>query len=84
VINLILKFIKRMVLKKHKYPASVLIQKQNSTVIFEVEVNWYDEDLNPVSVVREVQSDKRFSIRYEEMLEFKEFTGRDRSVGNTI
>ena len=49
-----------------------------------IEFNWFDQDLLPISLVREVHSGKKFSVNHYEMYEFKEFQGRDRTVGNSI
>lgn len=69
---------------KHDYPAGILIHRKNGKVIFEIEFNWFDEDLIPVSIVREVQSGKIASIRYFEMKEFKEYSGNNPNAGNTL
>lgn len=61
--------------QKHKYPASCLVRRKNGDVVFEIEFNWYDEANEPVSVVRNVTTDKIFSIRHNEMHEFVEHTG---------
>lgn len=73
--KLISKLYRRFFLKKHKFPPTVYIHHRKGAVVFEVELNWYDEDLQPVSLVREVKSGKSFSIRYSEMLEFVELSG---------
>lgn len=85
--NLIKKFIGflflRYVKAKHKYPTSVLVhRKTNATLVFEIEFNWFDENMEPVSIVRDVKTQKIFSIRGNEMLEFVEYTGNDPNVGN--
>jgi hypothetical protein len=71
LIKLFLKYI----LKKHVFPAGVLIHRINGLVLFETEFTWYDEDLQPVLVIREVKSNKIFSIRGDEAKEFKEYSG---------
>lgn len=83
-LGLIKFLIKNKFIKQHEYPPSTLIHRRKAKVIYEVEFNWYDQDLLPISVVREVHSGKKFSINYYEMYEFKEFQGKDRTVGNTI
>lgn len=76
-------------LKQHPYPPSTLIhrgdsEKGCSTVLFEIEFNWYDHELNPVSIVRQCKTGKQFSVSFFELLEFREFQGKDRTAGNTI
>lgn len=80
----VLRFFKRFFLKKHQYPAGILIHRRKAVVLFEIEFNWYDEDLNPVSVVREVKSNKTYSVRHDEMFEFKEYSGSDPNAGNAL
>ena len=64
--------------KKHKYPPSCLVhRKLNGSLVFEIEFNWYDENYEPVSIVRDIKTTKVFSIRYLEMKEFVEYTGLD-------
>ena len=78
------KLFKKHVIKKHKYPAGCLIHRRNAGVIFEIEFNWFDEDLEPVSVVREVKSNKIFSVRYLEMMDFVEYSGSDPNPGTVL
>lgn len=73
----------RFFLKKHKFPPASLIHRKNR-VLFEIEFNWYDESFQPVSIVREIKSGKIFSIRFDEMLEFREYSGDDPNAGSTI
>lgn len=82
--QLLTKLYIKYMLKKHKYPASTLIHRKHAKVIFEIEFNWYDENFEPVSVVREVLSNKIFSIRSDEMKEFVEYTGSDPNAGAAI
>lgn len=83
--NFILKFfVKNKFVEQHQYPASTLIHRRKAKIIYEIEFNWYDDTLLPVSLVREIHSGKRFSISYYEMYDFKEFQGRDRSIGDSI
>jgi len=83
--NSILKFfIKHKYLTQHQYPVSTLIHRKKAKVIFEIEFNWFDDNLDPVSLVREVQSGKTYSVGHYDMYDFKEFEGKDRSIGNTI
>lgn len=82
--KLIAKLYRRFFLKKHKYPPSTLIHRKKATIVFEIEFNWYDEDLQAVSLVREVHSGKIYSIRDLEMLEFREFVGSDPNAGTAL
>jgi len=77
-------FLKHKYTKQHHYPTAILVHRRKAKVIYEIEFNWYDNDLLPVSLVREVISGKRFSISYYEMYEFKEFAGSDYTIGNSI
>lgn len=77
-------FAKHKLAKAHEYPPTTLIHRRKAKIIYEIEFNWYDNDMLPISIVREVHSGKTFSVSYYEMFDFKEFQGRDRSVGNTI
>lgn len=82
--KLLSRLYKRFFLRKHKYPPTTYIHRRKAAVVFEIELNWFDEDLNPVSLVREVRSGKNFSIRYSEMLEFVELTGNKPDDGIEI
>ena len=84
--NLLQRIINSLYLKyvkpKHKYPTSVLIHRRaNASMVYEIEFNWFDENMEPVSVVRDVKTQKIFSIRSTEMLEFVEYTGSDPNPG---
>lgn len=73
----------RFVKPKHKYPPSCLIhRKTNPTLVYEIEFNWYDENMDPVSVVRDTRTQKIFSIRHYEMVEFVEYTGSNPNPGD--
>jgi hypothetical protein len=82
--KLLFRFFVKFFLKKHQYPAGILIHRRKATVLFEIELNWYDEELIPVSLVREVHSGKVFSIRDYEMFEFKEYAGSDPNAGSQL
>lgn len=83
MIKLILKLLKKF-LAKHKYPKGVLVHRKNGAVVFETEFNWYDESLEPVTVVREVKSGKIFSVNSLEMMDFVEYTGSDPNGGSDL
>lgn len=70
--------------KSHQYPPGTLIHRRKARILFEIEFNWYDEDMIPVSLVREVHSGKVFSVRDSEMFEFKEYAGTDPHAGDRL
>ena len=70
--------------KNHTFPVSTLVHRKKARVIYEVEFNWYDNELKPITVVREVQSGKVFSISGLEIDDFKEYSGADVSAGNSL
>lgn len=78
--NILIKFF----VNKHKYPPSTLIHRKKNPVIYEIEFNWFDESFSPVSIVREVKSNKIFSVREDEMLEFVEYSGANPNPGGSI
>lgn len=82
--NLLAKLYKRYFLKKHLFVTTTYVHRKHSAVVFEIELNWYDEALDPVSLVREVKSGKSFSIRYDEMREFIELRGNAPTDGIEI
>lgn len=61
-----------------------MIHRKKATVIYETEFNWYDENLQPVTVIREVKSGKIFSMQYLEMSDFKEYSGSDPNAGTVL
>lgn len=82
--QLLSRLFKKYFLKKHLFPPTTYVHRKHSGVVFEIELNWYDEVLDPVSLVREVKSGKTFSIRYSEMQEFVELTGNSPDDGIEI
>jgi len=75
--KLIKKFIMKYIIGMHKFPTSVIVHRiNNKSSMYEIEFNWYDEDLNPVSIVRDIATQKIFSIRSSEITEFKEYSGK--------
>jgi hypothetical protein len=82
--NILYKLFIRFFLKKHQYPPGVLIHRRKAKILFEIEFNWYDEEFQPVSIIREVHSGKVFSVRNYEMYEFKEYAGSDPNAGNHL
>jgi len=82
--KLIGRLYRRFFLQKHKFPPTTYVHHRRGGVIFEIELNWYDEDLLPVSLVREAKSGKTFSIRHHEILEFVELRGAQPTDGIAI
>lgn len=76
--------IKNKFVNKHQYPESTLIHRRKAKVLFEVEFNWYDKELKPISVIRAVKGGQIASVSDSEMYEFKEYEGQDRNAGSTL
>lgn len=75
---------RKLFIRKHLFPAGVLIHPKKGTTVFEIEFNWYDEDMQPVSVVRQVSNNQIASIRYNEMQGFKEYSGNNERLGSNV
>ena len=61
-------------LQKHKFLPSTLIYRDGTRTLFEVDSNYYDIDLNPITIVRAYPIGKQLmGISRHEMLEFREF-----------
>lgn len=73
---------KYLFIKKHQFPAGCLIHPAKGTIVFEIEFNWYDENMEPVSVVRRVSDNVIASVRYAEMKGFKEYSGNNELLGS--
>lgn len=73
---------RKLFIKKHLFPAGTLIHPKKGTTVFEIEFNWYDEDMMPVSIVRQVSNGQIASIRYGEMKGFKEYAGNNELLGS--
>lgn len=82
--KLISKLYLKFFLRKHLFPVGIMIHRKKATVIYETEFNWYDENLQPVTVIREVKSGKIFSMQYLEMSDFKEYSGSDPNAGTVL
>ncbi len=74
--KLINRLFRNRYLLKHKFVPAIYIHHNKGGVVFETQFNWYDEDLLPVTIVREIKSNKTFSIRHHEMLEFVELSSK--------
>lgn len=72
--KLLINLLKRL-LKKHKYPVSVLIHKKNNTSVYEVQKNYYDLDLSPVTLVMEYGGSRLLTIDNIDILDYQEYTG---------
>lgn len=77
-------FFRWLFVKKHLFPVGALVHQKTQKIVFEIEFNWFDEDLQPVSLVRQVSDSKVFSIRYHEMLGFKEYSGNNEMLGSNV
>lgn len=82
--KLFVKILRRKFLKVHKFPITTYVHREHSGIVFEIDLNWYDEDLNPVSIVRECKSGKTFSIRDDEMIFYVELRGNAPTDGIEI
>lgn len=81
--KLLSRLYRKLFLKKHLFPSGSLIHQKKGTIVFEIEFNWYDEDFIPISVVRQVSNNQIASVRYNEMLGFKEYSGNNETLGST-
>lgn len=75
---------RKMFIRKHLYPVGCLVHPKKGTTVFEIDFNWYDEDMQPVSIVRQCSDNKIASIRYNEMQGFKEYSGNNESLGSNV
>lgn len=74
---------RKLFIKTHLFPVGSLVHPKKGTIVFEIEFNWYDEDMQPVSIVRQVSNQQIASIRYAEMQGFKEYSGNNELLGST-
>lgn len=64
----------RFVLRKHRFKPSDLIYKSGTRVIYEVDMNFYDSKLNPVTIVRRFGGKTHlYSIDHHSILEYVEY-----------
>lgn len=82
--SLLMQLFKKRVLKKHLFTVGTYVHRKHASIVFEIDFNWYDEEILPVSVVKEVRSGKIFSIRHEEMINFVELKGNSPLDGTEI
>lgn len=75
---------RKLFIKKHIFPVGTLVHPKKGTTVFEIDFNWYDEDMQPVSIVRQVNNNQIASIRYNEMLGFKEYSGNNELLGSNV
>lgn len=75
---------KKIFIPKHLFPAGSLVHPKRGTTVFEIDFNWYDEDMQPVSIVRQISNQQIASIRYDEMLGFKEYSGNNELLGSNV
>lgn len=61
-------------LRKHIFKPSDLIYKTGTRVVYEVEMNYYDKNLDPVTIVRRFGGTTHlYAIDRHRILEFKEY-----------
>lgn len=84
MMKLIGRLYRKFFIQKHLFPAGTLVHPRKGTTVFEIEFNWYDEDMQPVSIVRQVANNQIASIRYNEMRGFKEYSGNNESLGSNV
>ena len=65
----------KKLLKKHKYPESCLIKRENSDTVYEIQKNYYDVNLNPVVLAMEYGGVRLITIDHIDILGFVEYTG---------
>lgn len=68
---------------QHKFKPTDLIHRHN-TILFEVEFNWYNEDLEPITIIRGVKNGKIGTIHRDEWIEWNVYLGKDRNAGSTF
>jgi len=84
MIKLLGKLYRKLFIRKHIFPVGSLVHPKKGTTVFEIEFNWYDEDTQPVSIVRQVGNNQIASIRYNEMQGFKEYSGNNEMLGSNV
>lgn len=71
---LIFRLFVKYFLPKHKFLPSALIYREGTRTLFEVDSNYYDKDLNPVTIVRAYPLGKQLmGISRHDILEFHEY-----------
>lgn len=73
--KIITKLFKKMCLEQHKFAPSTLIHPaNNSRALYEVEVNYYNQDFDCVTLVKKYPSGKTsYGIGQHDIIEFVEF-----------
>lgn len=84
MMRLIGRLYRKLFIKKHLFPVGSLVHPKKGTTVFEIDFNWYDEDMQPVSIVRRVSDNQIASIRHSEMQGFKEYSGNNEQLGSNV
>lgn len=72
--SFILSFVMKHLLEKHKFKASSLIIRDGTRTLFEVDTNYYNKELEPVTIVRAYPSGTQLlGISKHEIIEFREY-----------
>lgn len=72
--ELIRKLFVKYFLPKHKFGVSALILRDGTRTLFEVDTNYYNTDLNPVTIVRAYPMGAQLlGISHHDILEYKEY-----------
>lgn len=67
---------KKFCLESHKFKPSALIFRSGTRTLFEVDSNYYNKDLEPVTIVRTYPLGKQnMGISKHEIMEFQEYKG---------
>ena len=70
----LLKAFKNLALEKHKFKPSTLILRDGTVTLYEVDSNYYNTELEPVTVVRAYPlGTQLLGISKHELLEFSEY-----------
>lgn len=65
---------KKFFLESHKFKPSTLILRDGTRTLFEVDTNYYNTDMEPVTIVRAYPLGKQMmGISKHEIMEFKEY-----------
>lgn len=72
--NLILKLMVKLFLPRHKFKTGDLVFKDGTRTLYEVDTNYYNTDLQPITVVRTYPiGTQLFGIDQYDIQEFREF-----------
>ncbi len=72
--DFLLEFFKNKLLEKHKFKPSSLILREGTRTLYEVDSNYYNTEMDPVTIVRAYPlGTQLMGISKHEILEFKEY-----------